>query len=337
MKNEIWIICETKEKEITHASYELISKAKQLALKNDAAVAAVILSETGEKETIMLHSYGADKAYRYLCDNTIEYTEDAYAEIASHYARAINPEIILTPATLSGRSLAPKIAMALKTGLTADCTGLDIDENGSLIQTRPAYGGNIIAEITCDKRRPQMATVRPGVFQAQEPENKKALACEIIYWDFRPENIKNIEIIERIIKKSEGMPVETAKVIVAGGMGSGGSEGLRKLDKLAGLLGGTTAASRAAVNAGYAPYEKQVGQTGKTIRPKLYIACGISGAVQHLAGMSSSDFIIAINSDPKAPIFDICDYGIVGEVDEIIDYLIDYFSNTDINSNILKE
>ena len=303
MKNEIWVICEIKEKKISRASKELISKAKQLSLKKDLSVASVIISEADKSEIHVLANLGSDKLYKYSCDIPSGYSEDIEAEIITHYARLYGPEIILIPATISGRSLAPKIAMALKTGLTADCTDLSFNDKGLLIQTRAAYSGNIFAEILCAEKRPQMATVRPGVFQVVKTSKEPAYHCQVKSWDFKPTNKNEIELIERITRKRESIPVESAEIIVAGGAGMGSMEGFQKLTQLSKLLGGTTAASRAAVNAGYAPYEKQVGQTGKTIRPKLYIACGISGSVQHLAGMSSSEFIVAINSDPKSPIF----------------------------------
>ncbi len=333
MSNELWVICEEKENIITKAFYGLLTAAKRLASGKDIMVAAVVMSQLDGGEIQKLREFGAEKIYIYSeKEQGKGYSDDIKSHAIIHYAKQIRPEIILMSATLCGRNMAPQIAMGLETGLTADCIELDIDENGLLIQTRPAYGGNIIAEIICEKRRPQMATVRPGVFSSDRVGTNAAGSAEVVKWETLGYCDNKITVIGQTKEESESTPIESVEVIVAGGAGVGSKEGFAKLELLANLLGGTSAASRAAVNAGYAPYKKQVGQSGKTISPKLYIACGISGAVQHLAGMSSSDYIIGINSDPKAPIFNVCDYGIVGKVDEIVQYLIDYFSKESIKN-----
>jgi electron transfer flavoprotein alpha subunit len=235
----------------------------------------------------------------------------------THIITTYKPEILLYGATAIGRDLAPRIAARVHTGLTADCTGLEIDpESKLLLMTRPAFGGNIMATIVCENHRPQMATVRPGVMKALERTERTGAVTEVPV-EFTPEDM-NVTIREVIRETRQKSDITEAKILVSGGRGLGRPEGFEMLRELADALGGDIASSRAGVDAGWQPKDRQVGQTGKTVRPNLYVACGISGAIQHLAGMESSEFIVAINKDTDAPIFDVADLGVVGDVYAIV-------------------
>jgi electron transfer flavoprotein alpha subunit len=245
-----------------------------------------------------------------------EYSTDTYSETMADLVRRHKPEIVLAGATSIGRAFIPRVAIKVKTGLTADCTGLEIDdEKQILLQTRPAFGGNIMATIICPAHRPQMATVRHKVLKKIEPD--AARTGEII--EEKPvTTAARTRILEVLHEMGNQVNLAEADIIVSGGRGLGGPENFPMLEELAGELGAAVGASRAAVDAGWIPAYHQVGQTGKTVCPKLYVACGISGAIQHLAGMSSADMIVAINKDPDAPIFDVADIGIVGDLFEIV-------------------
>lgn len=243
---------------------------------------------------------------------------EPYAYAMTEVIKAHKPEVVLYGATAIGRDMAPRVSARVHTGLTADCTGLEIDpETKNLQMTRPAFGGNIMATILCPEHRPQMATVRPGVMQRISPI--EGAECKVENFELKDIAAhKNVEIVEVIKKVSEKMDIQDAKVLVSGGRGVGCPENFKMLEELAEALGGTISSSRACVDAGWVEKDRQVGQTGKTVRPNLYIACGISGAIQHLAGMEESDIIIAINKDPAAPIFEVADYGVVGDVCKIL-------------------
>jgi electron transfer flavoprotein alpha subunit len=250
-----------------------------------------------------------------------DFNDEPYAAMLRTLAEEHKPEIILAGATTIGRSFLPRVAAAMRAGLTADCTGLEIDEESrNLMQTRPAFGGNIMATIVCPSRRPQIATVRPRVMKALEADTSRV--GEIVGIDI-PVPVSRTKVVETITEAATDLcNIQDADVLVAGGRGLGGEHGFGMLRELAQLLGGTVAASRAAVDEGWIPYRHQVGQTGRTVCPKVYIACGISGAVQHLVGMQSSDIIFAINKNPDAPIFSVATYGIVGDVHEVVPALI---------------
>ena len=251
------------------------------------------------------------------------YMTEPYTWAMARVIREYKPEIVLTPATAIGRDLAPRVSSRVHTGLTADCTGLEIqEETGNLLMTRPAFGGNIMATILCPEHRPQMATVRPGVMHRLPADTSRQGEVVMLDWDVPPET-RNVEILEVAKAVSEAVDIQDAKVLVSGGRGMGGPENFKLLEQLAEVLGGTVAASRAAVDAGWIAKDRQVGQTGKTVRPNLYIACGISGAIQHLAGMEESGMIVAINKDETAPIFGVADYGIVGDALQIVPALIE--------------
>jgi electron transfer flavoprotein alpha subunit len=247
------------------------------------------------------------------------------------------PEIVLFGASAIGRDMAPRVSARVHTGLTADCTSLDTAQDDedpnkmNLMMTRPAFGGNIMATIACPNFRPQMATVRPGVMKAIKPSKDNPVNAEEVKMNI-PASCKNVEILDVIKLVQHRMNIEEAKVLVSGGRGMNGPENYPMLEELADLLGGTISASRAAVDAGWVPKDRQVGQTGKTVRPDLYIACGISGAIQHLAGMEESEYIIAINKDESAPIFEVADVGIVGDIFKIVPMLIEQLKSEKVSN-----
>ena len=320
----IFVFVEQRDKNIEKVSLELIGKAKELAQVLNTTVTAVLLGCEMDEKAKDLNYYGADKVIYVENKNLDTYMTEPYTYSLVEIINKEKPEIVLFGATAIGRDLAPRVSARVKTGLTADCTGLDInvEDNNNLMMTRPAFGGNIMATIVCPEHRPQMATVRPGVMK-QAPINKNIPAnVEKVELEI-PEKHLNVEILDVIKQVQEKMKIEDAKVIVSGGRGVGGAENFAMLEELAELLGGTVASSRAAVDAGWIAKDRQVGQTGKTVRPNLYIACGISGAIQHIAGMEESDLIIAINKDEFAPIFEVADYSIVGDINKIIPQFIE--------------
>ena len=314
----VFVFVQQVDNKITGVSYELIGKAKDLAKDLDTQVTAVLLGYKVGDLCDKLARYGADKVI-VVDDPALEvYSTEPYVHAMHQVILAKKPEVVLYGATAIGRDMAPRVSARVHTGLTADCTKLEIDpETKNLMMTRPAFGGNIMATILCPNHRPQMATVRPGVMQrGQVIEGAKADVENFAVPDLAEH--KNVEILE-IVKKTAGkMDIQDAKVLVSGGRGMGGPENFKLLEELADVMGGTVSASRAAVDAGWVEKDRQVGQTGKTVRPHVYIACGISGAIQHLAGMEDSEIIIAINKDPGAPIFEVADYGVVGDLFKIL-------------------
>ena len=326
MSKKILIFAEvTRENYIHTVFFELANKAQELAKKlDDAEVCALLISRSGlakEYQEAFKNS-GIDKIYALEDERFAEYYTEFFSKAAVDAIREIQPEIFLIGATNQGRDLAPRISTALNTGLTADCTGLDINEKGQLAATRPTFGGQLMATILC-KNLPQMATIRPKVFKpASENIVKNA---EIITMPVNLDGLeKRVEILEFKKAIAQGLnDLDSAEIIVAGGRGMKNAQGFELLKKFADELGGTVGATRLAVEMGLATHDMQVGQTGKTVSPKLYIACGISGAVQHTIGMSASEKIIAINSDKNAPIFEIADYGYVGDVFEVVPQLVE--------------
>ena len=318
----IFVFVEQVDHVIHKVSFELIGKGKELAKTLDTQVTAVLLgSETGNLVEELV-SLGADAVITVDDPALATYMTEPYTKAMTAVIEQYRPEIVLVGATAIGRDLAPRVSARMHTGLTADCTRLEIqEETNHLMMTRPAFGGNIMATILCPEHRPQMATVRPGVMQCAEKQTGDASQVEI-FAVAGLEAAKNVEIVEIIKKISECVDIADADVLVAGGRGMGSAENFAMLEELAGVLGGTVAASRAAVDAGWQDKSRQVGQTGKTVRPNLYIACGISGAIQHMAGMEESDVIVAINKDETAPIFEIADYGLVGDVAKIVPLLV---------------
>lgn len=315
----VWCFAEQSRGKIASVAYELLGIGRKLADELKTELAAVLMGESPEVEELI--KWGADKVYYVDAPEYAHLDDELYSKTMIDLIRKHKPEILLAGATAIGRSFIPRVAARLKVGLTADCTGLEIDkETGNLLQIRPAFGGNIMATILSPTSRPQIATVRPRVMKRGEynPQRKG----EIIKVEpLKPSG--RVKILERIEDTSFcKVNLQDAKVIVSGGRGLGSPEGFKMLWELANLLGGTVGASRAAVDEGWIPYAHQVGQTGKTVCPKLYIACGISGAVQHLVGMQSSDIIVAINKDPNAPIFNVATYGIVGDLKVIVPLMI---------------
>lgn len=333
MTKQILIFAEvTRENYIHTVFFELANKAQELAAKLDnAEVNALLISKPGlaaEYKEAFINS-GIDKIYAAEDERFETYCTDYFTKAAVDIINEIKPEILLIGATNQGRDLAPRISTALHTGLTADCTGLDINEKGQLAATRPTFGGQLMATILC-RNLPQMATVRPKVFKPAEKDNIKQ--TEIIYKPVNLDGIpKCVEILEFKQKLTDSLnELDSAEIIVAGGRGMKNAEGFKLLKEFANKIGAAVGASRLAVEMGLASHEMQIGQTGKTVSPKLYIACGISGAIQHTIGMDKSDKIIAINTDENAPIFDIADYGMVGDAFEILPELIKYSFKTDI-------
>ncbi len=315
----VWVIAEHDGKQLKKHTLELVGKGRELADELGVRLEAVIVGDNVAHLAQPLFACGADKVY--LAEHPVlsQYRTAPYTGVLCGLINERKPEIILVSATPQGRDLAPRIAARIGAGLTADCTGLDIDPERRLLrQTRPAFGGNLMAVILCPQARPQMATVRPGVFKAPQPDNSRSGEIERIEVNL-DEKSATTRILEIIQEEGDGtVNLTDAEIIVSGGRGLGGPENFALIRELANVLGGAVGASRAAVDAGWIPAYHQVGQTGKTVQPKLYIACGISGAVQHLAGMSSSEVIVAINKDPNAPIFEVADFGIVGDLFEIV-------------------
>jgi len=315
----VWIVAEHLHGQLRRGTHELLGEGRRLADKLGVELSAVLLGDEVQPLASDLIAHGADRVYLAQDPVLAHCRTGPYTDVLAGMVNQHKPEIVLISATPQGRDLAPRVAARLSAGLTADCTGLDIDEKDRLlVQTRPAFGGNLMATIVCREARPQMATVRPGVMKALDPDpSRTGEVVEIpVHLDERGVLAKIIEIVQQ---ETDGqVNLQDAEIIVSGGRGLGKPENFALIRELAGALGGAVGASRATVDAGWIPAYHQVGQTGRTVQPKLYIACGISGAVQHLAGMASSDVIIAINKDPSAPIFNIATYGIVGDLFEIV-------------------
>ena len=325
----VFIYAQQVDGEISPIAFELLGKAKDLAADLDTDVTAVLLGSKIKGLADQLAEYGADRVI-VVDDPVLEvYRTEPYAQALTAVINEYKPEIMLVGATAIGRDLGPRVSARVGTGLTADCTKLEIGDfplnplpgkeqkHNQLLMTRPAFGGNTIATIACPDNRPQMATVRPGVMQKIDPV--KGAKVEVV--EFNPELKENncyVEILDIVKEVAEVADIQQAKILVSGGRGVGSKENFKILQDLADALGGTVSCSRAVVDNGWMPKDLQVGQTGKTVRPNVYFAIGISGAIQHTAGMEESDIIIAINKDESAPIFDVADYGIVGDLNKIV-------------------
>lgn len=319
----LWVFIETEEGKAKSVGFELLTPGRELADKQNEKLVAVVIGQNVEGVAKEAIAYGADEVLLVEGEEYYNYNTDTFAYALEELVKKYKPSTVLIGATNNGRDIGPRVACRLKTGLTADCTNLGIDEeSGNMAWTRPAFGGNLMATILCPNSRPQMGTVRPGVFKKSAKDEAKT--GEIIREDIHLEADKvKTKLLERIKEVSESVNLEEAEIIVSGGRGVGSAENFSYIRDLAEVLGGTVGASRAAVDAGWIPHAHQVGQTGKTVAPKIYIACGISGAIQHLAGMSGSDTIIAINKDEDASIFEVADYGIVGDLFEVIPAFIE--------------
>jgi len=314
----VLVVAEQKRGVVQSVSYELLGIGRRLAEDAGGALSAVLIGRDVAPQAKRLIAYGADRVFVAQSEKLEFFNDEAYTHVLCRVIREQKPEIVIAGATCIGRSLIPRVAVELTTGLTADCTGLEIQQGtGHLAQTRPAFGGNIMATILCTRHRPQMATVRHKVMRALPPDEGRT--GEIIEIQPLDEDLTSRSTVLKSIEEAlETINIAEADIIVSGGRGMRGPENFSILFELAKVLGGAVGASRSAVDAGWVPYAYQVGQTGKTVQPKLYIACGISGAIQHLVGMQSSDMIIAVNKDPEAPIFKVATYGLVGDLFEIV-------------------
>ena len=325
----VYVFAQQVDNEVSGIALELIGKGKDLAKDLNTDVTAVLIGSDVKGLVDTLAEYGADKVIVVDDPELKEYRTEPYAHALASVINEFKPDIMLVGATAIGRDLGPRVSARVHTGLTADCTQLDIGDfpivavpgkeqkHNQLLMTRPAFGGNTIATIACPDFRPQMATVRPGVMQ--KAERVAGAKAEVIEFNpgFTPDN-KYVEILEVVKAVSDVADIMDAKILVSGGRGVGSAENFQMLEDLAEVLGGTVSCSRAVVDSGWKPRDLQVGQTGKTVRPQVYFAIGISGAIQHVAGMEESDIIIAINKDENAPIFDVADYGIVGDLNKIV-------------------
>lgn len=323
MYKGVWVFAEQREGKIMPVVFELLGEGKKLANEIGTELCAILCGNNVVELTDELFAYGADKVYLADAPELEKYTTDGYSKVINEAIGLYKPEIVLYGATHIGRDLAPCLAVKVNTGLTADCTKLEIDPDDKKIrQTRPAFGGNLMATIVCPGSRPQMSTVRPGVMdKATYDPTKKG---EVIKLDatFNEGDIRT-KVLEIIKTTHDNISISDADFIVSGGMGLGKPEGFELLKQLADKLGGTVGTSRACVDAGWADHAQQVGQTGTTVKPQIYFACGISGAIQHIAGMQDSDIIIAINKNENAPIFEVADYGIVGDLYKVIPAIIE--------------
>lgn len=321
---DVWVFAEQRDGVIDNVAFELLGAGRRLADQLKQDLAAVLIGHKVRSLAQQLIAHGADKVYWVDHPDLSHFNDELYADNLSYLIERYRPNVVLLGATIYGRSLGPRVAARIGTGLTADCTGLDIDiDSGNLMQTRPAFGGNLMATIICPDHRPQMATVRPRVMKPLEPDFERS--GRILRQQAQIKGDLKTRVLQIVQEAGETISLLEADIIVSGGRGLGDPKNFALVEELAKTLGGAVGASRAAVDAGWIPYSHQVGQTGKTVSPKIYFACGISGAIQHLAGMSSSDIIVAINKDPDAPIFKVATYGIVGDVLEILPLLTKEF------------
>jgi electron transfer flavoprotein alpha subunit len=318
----VWVFSEYRGGDLATVSLELLGIGRTLADSRKVALSAILIgSETGDTADLLV-GHGADVVYRVDDPSLASFTDDAYGAILTALIREHKPEIVLAGATAIGRSFIPGVANILNTGLTGDCTELSIRaEDGALLQTKPAFGGNIMATIVCLHSRPQMATVRPKVMTPLAFDGDRQ--GQVIDVTPSPAQLASrVRVLERVVSEQDDVNIQDADIVVAGGRGLDSAQGFTLIHKLADSLGGAVAATRASVDAGWIGYPHQVGQTGKTVAPKLYIACGISGALQHTAGMQSAETVVAINRDKNAPIFGMADFGLVGDLFEIVPKLI---------------
>lgn len=317
---DVYVFVEQREGVIQKVAIELLGKARELADNLNEKVVALLLGYEVAGQAQELIAYGADVVVCVDERELVQYTTEPYAQAITQIVRERKPSVVLIGATTIGRDLGPRLSARLETGLTADCTGLDISDDRELLMTRPAFGGNLMATIICKEHRPQMSTVRPGVMRAKAKDTNRKGSIENVKVDFDKSKFR-VKILETVKEQKNRIDITEAKVLVSGGRGVGNKEGFELLAKLAETLNAEVSSSRAMVDAGVMPHDRQVGQTGKTVRPNLYFAMGISGAIQHLAGMEESDLIIAINKDKYAPIFNAADLGIVGDVKKIVPLL----------------
>ena len=340
----VWVFCEQRQGKMMPTTFELISEGRKLADELGVQLSGILLGDSVDNIAAELGGYGADKVYVYNSPLLKDYTTDAYTKIITDAVHEFKPEIMLFGASHIGRDLAPRCAARLHTGLCADCTHLDVDLNGyinflrtgssldvdamnfetklfdvntNLKMTRPAFGGNVMATIICPNYRPQMATVRPGVMEMPQRDISRQGKVTVVDAGLSMDD-RNVEILQVVHDDKKSVDITEAKVLVSGGRGVGSAEGYAPLRELAEVLGGEVSSSRIGVDSGWIEKDRQVGQTGKTVHPDLYVACGISGAIQHLAGMEGSEFVIAINKDETCPMMKLADLGIVGDLHVIV-------------------
>ena len=315
MSNGVWIIAEQREGKLKKVSLELLTIGRKLASKIGQPLTAVLLGYEVEKLTEELKAFGAEKIF--VCDDEIlkDYSNEGYTKVIADLAKTHQPSILLGGATAQGKDLLPRVAARLQTGLASDCVGLEINQDGHLVAKRPMYAGKVLLDTVTPEARPQMAALRPNVVEVEKPEAPGKAEIEKVAVQVKPDDLR--AVIKELVKTAgEKVDLTEASVIVSGGRGMKNAENFKILEELASVLGEGVAvgASRSAVDSGFAPHDIQVGQTGKVVNPSLYIACGISGAIQHLAGMRTAKCIVAINKDPEAPIFEVADFGIVADL-----------------------
>ncbi|MCK4386263.1 MAG: electron transfer flavoprotein subunit alpha/FixB family protein [candidate division Zixibacteria bacterium] len=315
MSNGVWIIAEQREGRLKKVSFELLTIGRKLASKTGEPLAAILLGHEVEKLAEELDGYGAEKIF--ICDDETlkDYSNEGYTKVIADLVKAHQPSILLGGATAQGKDLLPRVAARLQTGLASDCVELEINQEGHLVAKRPMYAGKVLVDVVTPEARPQMAALRPNVLEVEKLDESKKAEIEKVKVEVKPDELR--AVIKELIKTAgEKVDLTEASVIVSGGRGMKSGENFKILEELASTLGEGVAvgASRSAVDSGFAPHDIQVGQTGKVVNPGLYIACGISGAIQHLAGMRTSKCIVAVNKDPEAPIFQVADFGIVADL-----------------------
>lgn len=320
----VWVCLDQTGGKITGISYEMLSEARKLADQRSAEVSAVLMGSGVKDQANAAIAFGADNVY--VCDAQVlkDYRTESYCKVLEGLVRAHHPEFLFLSAGNNGRDLAARLASRLETGLASDCVALHLDGEGQLVATRPTFGGNIMTDVIFPEQRPAMCTIRPNAMEKAEPDSARTGKVVEVPVDVQEEDLRT-KVLELIAKASGEISLTDAQIIVSGGRGLGDASGFALIRELADTLHAAVGASRAAVDAGWIPYEHQVGQTGKTVGPKLYIACGISGALQHLAGMKTSDVIVAVNKDEDAPIFSVANYGIVGDLYQVLPVMIEEF------------
>ncbi len=317
----VYVFAETRDGAVQSVAYELLGKGREIADKTNSKLCAMLIGYKVKEEAQKLIASGADEVVVVDDECLANYVTEQYVQAAYYIINNKKPNIILIGATSIGRDLAPRLSARLKTGLTADCTKLEVTEDGSLFMTRPAFGGNLMATIICPDHRPQMSTVRPGVMQKNKVDSKRKGTVELVHVPFDYSKFL-VEVVKVSKETAKVVKIEDLKILVSGGRGVG-KDNFPMLQDLADVVGGTVSGSRAVVDAGIIEQPRQVGQTGKTVRPNVYFALGISGAIQHIAGMEESEFIVAVNKDKFAPIFKVADVGVVGDVKKMVPLLIE--------------
>ncbi len=315
MSNGVWIIAEQREGKLKKVSFEVLTIGRKLASKIGQPLAAILLGHEVEKLAEELEAFGAEKIFVWDDETLKDYSNEGYTKVIADLAKTHQPSILLGGATAQGKDLLPRVAARLQTGLASDCVGLEIDQDGHLLAKRPMYAGKVLVDTITPEARPQMAALRPNVIEVEKPQESKKAEIEKVTVEVKPDDLR--AVIKEVVKTAgEKIDLTEASVIVSGGRGMKNAENFKILEELASVLDERAAvgASRSAVDSGFAPHDIQVGQTGKVVNPSLYIACGISGAIQHLAGMRTAKCIVAINKDPEAPIFEVADFGIVADL-----------------------